>query len=105
MNTTSQSDLFAPTRATDPETSREAAATVDVRKSQAQVINLFRRFGPMTDAELLEAAERLNVIQSPSGLRTRRSELVSRDVLYFTGTFKRLGTGRRARVWAIKEAA
>ena len=94
---TSQLDAFA--RRSDPETSHEAAATVDIRRSQEQVINLFHRYGPMTDAELLEAADRLSVKQSPSGLRTRRNELVAKGVLRFTGTFKRLHTGRRARIW------
>jgi hypothetical protein len=41
--------------------------------------------------------------QSLSGLRTRRSELVKKGLVEWTGDYETLNTGRRARIWkAIK---
>lgn len=63
-------------RATDRDTSHEAAASVDRTEGQAFVLGLFRKYGAMTDEQLLSVAGREpGPCRSPSGLRSRRSEL------------------------------
>jgi len=94
----------AHARNTDPETSHAAArshAPEKLRISQADVLRLFRRYGPMADGDLLLYADKEGVRQSPSGLRTRRKELVVRGRLRDTGQRVRLESGRRSIVWGI----
>lgn len=73
----------ARARRADPETSHEAAkSVVELRKRQQAVLEVLK-CGPTTDEELVckypyfawEEADYPK--QSPSGLRTRRSELVA----------------------------
>ena len=55
-------DLFthaaARARSTDPQTSRDAAATVDVGRDESLVIEALTRHGPMTTAEVAKALGR-----------------------------------------------
>lgn len=71
-------------RASDPDTSKAAAASLDEAKLtglQARILQLFRVYGPMHDAQLytrlLEQERQLGYtkLTSPSGCRSRRSEL------------------------------
>lgn len=91
----------AHTRRSDPETSREAAATVEVRESQNQVMDVFGLHEAMTDTDLILHAETMDIQQSPSGLRTRRRELVDLGMLYNTGQREILPSGRRSIVWGL----
>ena len=99
-------DLFsfaeqeARARTTDPETSHAAAASVKVRESQKTVLTLLKQVGPATDDELLEVAIRQQLPITPSGLRTRRCELVQMGLAMDTGERKRKQTGRMAIVWS-----
>lgn len=82
-----QIDAFAPvsaepaTRKGHPETSRAAAASVqNMRASHKRVLAMFRTYGDMTDETLAEylneAAKDTGIkLMSPSGVRSRRSEL------------------------------
>lgn len=88
----------AHARTTDPETSHEAAETVDVRTSQAEVLRLLE-LGPATDEELAGRAYRKGVRMSPSGLRSRRAELVDKGLAEHTGEHKLTKAKRRTRVW------
>lgn len=89
----------AVARRSDPETSWAAAASVtDIRQSQNEVFAMFRKYGPMTDEDL---AARYEGRQSPSGLRTRRSELVHLGLLRDTDQRRLLSTGRKGIVWAV----
>jgi hypothetical protein len=81
---TTQIDAFAPparARARDPETSREAASRVtNLRASQARVLAMFKLYGDLYDKALMDYlhdAERNAGVKpmSPSGVRSRRSEL------------------------------
>lgn len=74
----------ARARAGDPDTSKAAAASLDEAKLtglQARILQLFRVYGPMHDAQLytrlLEQERQLGYtkLTSPSGCRSRRSEL------------------------------
>ena len=93
----------AHARRRDPGTSHAATASVrDIRESQQYVLSLFRKFGPMTDERLaLRVVEdqASHVKLSPSGIRTRRNELVRLQLVRFTGRRERISTGREARVW------
>lgn len=97
-------------RSTDPETSHEAAASVrGLRASQEGVLAVFRDHPEgLTDPEVALAYDRARYYrpdafprQSESGLRTRRSELVARELLRDSGRRKKLTTGRRAIVWEL----
>lgn len=99
----------AVARRSDPETSWEAARSVThIRESQQEILDLFRFRGTgMTDEEV--ALLYHDVVcksgprcQSPSGLRTRRAELVAQGLLRDTGDRRRGSTGRRMIVWAAK---
>ena len=95
--------MIAHARATDPETSHAAAASVgDVRTSQMYVYSVLKAFGPCTDEELVDIYEHLPNVdpQSPSGLRTRRAELVRLGLVEYTGEKRAISTGRMARIWA-----
>lgn len=94
-------------RATDPETSHEAAASITgLRETQLDVLKVFRVWGPMTDEQLVG---RMTAVtrrggkrqQSPSGIRTRRFELVSQGVIKDSGRRAMMTTGRRAIVWEL----
>lgn len=90
-------------RNTDPETSHQAATSVaDLRHTQRIVYTLLSIEGPQTDEELLllwndRIAERI----SPSGLRTRRNELVDAGLVRDTGERRPIQSGRNAIVWEV----
>ncbi|QEA10828.1 hypothetical protein [Mycobacterium phage Weirdo19] len=100
----------ARARTSDPETSHAAAGSLTpdrIRASQqAVLVELGRhRFG-LTDHELVEAytdaAEVGRVpMQSPSGIRSRRHELVDAGLVVDTGARIKLASGRNAIVWAV----
>lgn len=94
----------------DPETSHQAADSIDaptLRDSQAAVLFVLAYNGPMTDTELIDAylawAEQGTLPrQSPSGIRTRRKELVTRGSVRDTGMRDVLRSGRRSIVWEAR---
>lgn len=99
-------DPKAVARRTDPGTSWEAAHSLKaekIRESQREVLRLFRDRGPMTDTRLIEIADQMNVKQSPSGLRTRRSELVTQGFLVDSERRDILPSGRRSIIWRCAE--
>jgi hypothetical protein len=99
-------------RSGDPETSHEAAASLSaaaLRLSQEDVLFALRQLGgSATDTELLEryaelASREAVRWQSPSGLRTRRHELVVLGLVVDSGERRRLASGRRAVVWELAQ--
>lgn len=104
-----QMDLFpsqARARRTDPETSHEAAASMTLDKLSAQrslVYDVIRSFGPMTDPAMILAvhARYGKHRESPSGLRTRRSELVRLGLVKDSGEREKLESGRMAILWKV----
>jgi hypothetical protein len=100
----------AHARRGDPVTSHEAAASIkseEIRRSQQGVLSMFRKYGPMHDVALQErylfnATENADLPrQSESGIRTRRSELVTKGVLEDSGKTTVLPSGRKAIIWRI----
>ena len=89
-------------RHTDPVTSHDAAKSVrNLTATQQRIVNLLRF--PMTDEELIDsffvAADISGGYASPSGIRSRRAELVFRGVVVDTGERVKLRSGRHAIVW------
>ena len=97
----------AHTKTSHPETSHEAASSLPfskIRQSQKDVLWIFRNFGKMTDTELIERYNRVGKPrQSPSGIRSRRSELRDRGLIAWNGEYRVLVSGRKSRVWEIVE--
>jgi hypothetical protein len=102
----------AHARRGDPVTSHEAAASIkseEIRRSQQAVLQCFRWHGPMHDVALVKhymadagTGSADFPKQSESGIRTRRSELVTKGVLEDSGQKAVLPSGRRAIIWRIK---
>ncbi|AEQ21086.1 hypothetical protein E3_1690 [Rhodococcus phage E3] len=91
------------TRNSDPNTSHEAEKSVRIGPSRKDVYRTFFKYGPMTDAELLQAyrlPSEVLVPQSDSGLRSRRAELVAQGMLEARGITAN-ATGRKVTIWAI----
>lgn len=93
-------------RATDPWTSKDAAMRAAVAPLQDRLIYLFEQTFPMTDDELIaeysRAASHLHwAPASPSGIRSRRSELVHMGYLIDTGKTRLTTTGRHSIVWGL----
>lgn len=97
-------DLFAYTRsrATDPDTSVEAAESVSprIRELQQKVLR-FAEINPdgFTDRDLEQ-----HFLNSGSTYRTRRSELTEMGMIRDSGerrTYGANGTGRRHIIWQI----
>jgi hypothetical protein len=108
------------TRSADPETSRAAArrAGQNLTAKQTAVLALFVVKGWMTDEEVETAynairrdiarfPETAAVVpeQSPSGLRTRRSELVQLKYLTKAGIKRPMATGGEGTVWKVRSDA
>lgn len=90
----------AVARRTDPGTSWEAARSVDhIRESQVEVLDCIARGGLMTDEELVDILASEGSMQSPSGIRTRRNELVDMGRIRDSGKRARGKTGRRMILW------
>jgi hypothetical protein len=89
-------------RRSDPETSIAAARSIapTIAASQAEVLVLFREFGPMTDEEARQSYGE-GGRQSESGLRSRRAELVRMGLLEDSGRRWPGRTGRQMIVWAV----
>lgn len=96
-------------RTTDPETSHAAAASIGeetLRASQDAVIRMLEYIGESTDIRLVDRYESLYTSlrlpqQSPSGLRTRRKELVDKGIVVDTGKRVLLDSRRQAIVWGL----
>lgn len=95
----------AAARLSDPPTSHEAAASIrDLNGKQQAVLDTFRRCGPMTDEQLCERYPSPHVpVQSESGLRTRRHELVEQGHLRNSGRKDTTESGRASIVWELSD--
>jgi hypothetical protein len=102
----------ARARTGDPTTSHAAAASVDdLRGSQRAILSVFKMTNceAMTDETLIERYAGLVTSgdapqQSPSGIRSRRAELVGGGHLVDTKRTAKLRSGRKAVLWALPSA-
>lgn len=91
-------------RMTDPNTSWEAAASVtNVTETQQHILLILTI--PMTDDELIDAFDAMAgsngwKLASPSGIRSRRAELVALGLVKDTGERRKSWSGRKSIVWA-----
>jgi len=94
----------AHARRGDPDTAHQAAEALTaptLRASQEAVLGLFHQVGPMTDERLVHRYGFGPPRQSPSGLRSRRHELVVLGKLKDSGRREKLASGRLAVVWTL----
>lgn len=87
-------------RITDPQTSHDAAESVDNLTETKQYI-LKALVRPRTDVSLVEAYRNLKFAPraSESGIRSRRAELVADGLVKDSGVRVKLASGRSAIVW------
>ena len=92
-------------RLSDPETSHKAAQSVsDVPRAQRAVLFILDFLGASgTDEAIAGVYEQFPGLpkQSPSGLRTRRKELVDLGLVVDSGRRLPLDTGRLGIVWTL----
>lgn len=104
MNTIEEPTLFdlgkAHARPTDPQTSHEAAASVDVRRSRDVVLALLSDRGPLPDHALVMLA---SPYMSASRARTARAELVKQGLVRRSNRDGRTPAGRRCQVWEVAQ--
>lgn len=98
--------MKAHARTTDPRTSHEAAAGVDLARAQYAVLTFIKGRMPasFTDKDLVaeyssHAGEPGVPPLTDSSIRSRRCELARRGHLEVVGTVNR--TGRTERVWQV----
>ena len=90
-------------RISDPQTSVDAANSVkDITRTQSAIRALL--INSMTDEELFVCYSKaviqgLAPLASPSGVRSRRAELVILGLVEDTGARRKLVSGRKAIVW------
>lgn len=92
---------MAHARNTDPNTSHEAAASVNnITATQEFILEMLDRH-PMTDVSLVEYFKAVpGPRASESGIRSRRAELVAAGRVVDSGERVKLASGRRAIIWA-----
>lgn len=97
---------IARARRTDPGTSHEAAASVRrITETHSRLLALLAEQGPMTDEEISAAWAGSGLPPaSPSGLRSRRAELVDRGLIVDSGSTRTTASGRRTIVWIAAAA-
>lgn len=88
-------------RTNDPATSHAAASHVNLHGSQEYVLELFDRYGAMTDPHLIDHARRDGSMYSESRLRTARKECLDRGWVRDTQVTLPTRFGREATVWQI----
>lgn len=91
---------MASARKTDPETSHAAAASVgDVNLTKQYILKALRR--PRIDEDLIDAyrQQKKAPLQSESGIRSRRSELVRAGLVQDSGKRLLTRSGRSSIVW------
>jgi hypothetical protein len=98
---------MATARNTDPQTSHAAAASVrNVTATQTAILALFSKHLGLSDGELIDvyfswADTGLVPNASPSGIRSRRAELVARGWVCDSGEREKTPSGRSSIIWAI----
>lgn len=92
-------------RNTDPATSWEAAAKADLAGSQASVLEVLHRCGPLSHSaiwwnQLDESSVVFGIWYSESRIRTATRELVDKGLVVADGT-RLNGRGRHETVWRL----
>lgn len=96
-------------RKSDPDTSVEAAKSVvpaAMKASMRAILDVYKTHGMMNDEDLAAIyAGRMSdgtaPYQSPSGLRSRRAELVAQNFVEDSGARKKMRSGRNSIIWRL----
>ena len=105
-----QAELFSPAwRGNDPETSQQAATSIskeNLSASRQAILELFQKHGAMHDEDLAAryavlASEGSAPFLSPSGLRSRRSELCRAGYLEDSADRGKTHSGRASIIWKV----
>lgn len=93
-------------RSTDPHTSHLAAASITrthISTVQTHIIQLLTQHGPMTDEQIADRYRHHVMLPacSPSGLRTRRSELVAIGTVRDSQQRGITASGRATIIWEL----
>ena len=93
--------LEARARATDPDTSHEAARSIgEMTEKRQAVLDTITAIGGGTDEDIVDAYRSSSAPQqTASGIRTRRAELVTMGLVRDTGQRTVRASGRSAIVW------
>ena len=92
----------AHARNSDPITSFLAADSVRaLRPSQQKIVDALAARGPMTDEQIFA----LDLGMSPSGTRSRRSELVERGLVIDSGLRATTKANRATIIWKVAQPA
>lgn len=96
----------ARARKADPETSRDAAASVgSLTARQTAILRLLHQHGPMSDERLCREYRAsdfsFGLPQTDSSIRSRRAELVDTGLARDSGRRVQTATGRKSAVWTI----
>jgi hypothetical protein len=98
---------MANARANDPETSKQAAASVtNTKLVQRSILGIYSKQLGLCDSELIDiyyawVDAGLAVNASPSGIRSRRAELVAMKYLADSGQREKLPSGRSSVIWYL----
>lgn len=99
--------VFTRARRTDPATSKAAARSLDPTRLRAVhkvLCKLLEKYGPMTDAGIADRWPRFSaLLVSPSGLRSRRAELVKAKLVRDSGKRETTNSGRQTIVWELTD--
>lgn len=101
--------MIPKARISDPETSHEAAASLDPTKLSElmiAIIQITREAGKITDGDLISKYYEYSQIfgwevYEPQTIRSRRSDLVKAGKIEFSGEYGITRSGRRTRMWKI----
>ncbi|SRR5260370_29556067 len=103
-----QEVLFEPEQAharhTDPETSHKAAqSVVNLGKTRDLILKILKEHGPSTDERIYDIYSTMSRVHwvSPSGMRTRRIELVRLGKVKEAGILLATKSNRLAIVWQV----
>jgi hypothetical protein len=92
----------ARARTTDPETSHVAARSVrNIKGKQKQILELFKKYGPMAEDEMQRRADEEGLWPCDSGRRARRSNLVDKGYLRDSGKREKTKHGRPSIIWEV----
>lgn len=96
----------ARARATDPQTSHDAAASLTpdaIRKSQAEVLVALYHLREANDLRIIAFMNRRRDGVSRSGTETRRKELQRLELVADSGQRERMPSGRGSIVWTLTD--
>lgn len=99
----------AHARRTDPQHSHDAArSVVNLGRTREAILDILRRLGPLSDEGIADRYE-LDMLHgrfepcSPSGLRSRRSELVRMGFVCDSGLTGKTAAGRACTIWKLAD--